>query len=405
MVWKIALIAMVFYLWQCRPLGEDSFSDLHSIRSSDDALKIAVNYIGDEHCDDENALTANKKVRNLNSHLLSGKNGELISDEFKQVRKGEGRSNWQSLQFSGDKFFNKANNSASLTLETIKAKCRRLVLSVDSHSAPTIDFAQGFALKDQQQEFQAITLLEFGALECLADAPFCTFANINKGKRYFSLIYPDQAAKKVSATVGWKAASGKTDSATISIPNLTYTGDTPAAWDGAGDEDIGGELTVDLPPAYTAADTSGGGGKGTRPRTRHVFATLTVESAKLTEDNKVKVELTFTANKKIGKGELTIAVVNGSFTNHSENLYDSYTRTSGGRTNTTRTVNYPAGTYGFAGFAQEESALMEFTAPLNKKNMIEFSAKIKRKGIVLSDTKDFEHNGKSTIRVLFGNDS
>lgn len=173
---------VVFWLWQCQPLGEDSLSEIHSIRAGNDALKIAVNYIGDTHCRDESAISANKmRVSNPNSHLLSGKNGELISDEFKEVRKQQGRSNWQSLQFSGDRFFGKTKSS-TLTMEQIKAKCRRLILSIDSQSVPTLTFGSGFALRNQREAFQAIALSEFGALNCLDNAPFCNFANIHDGK-------------------------------------------------------------------------------------------------------------------------------------------------------------------------------------------------------------------------------
>ena len=225
---KFILVLLVFFLWQCKLSKYES--SVTSIRAGDDALKVSANYIGDKNCRKQHKdqsvaegviFDNNGRVSNLKSHLLSGKNGELVSVEFKNLRKRQG------LMFSGDRFLKKTRNS-SLFMRNIKDNCRRLVLSVDSDLPPTIDFHKGFALKKQWEEFAEIALPEFGKLTCLTDRPFCTFSKINRGKRYFALIWPDQNTREVSATVNW-IENGK-QSATISIVNLTYEGNAPTAW-------------------------------------------------------------------------------------------------------------------------------------------------------------------------------
>ncbi|MDE3270038.1 MAG: hypothetical protein OYH77_07120 [Pseudomonadota bacterium] len=244
------LAVIACFLWQCKWMGKDS--DVATIRTADDALKIATNYIGDANCkaqhgtdqDSANAVIVDnaEKVWNLGTHLLNGKNGELVSEEYKQLRNRHG------LQFSGDKFFGKVSGN-TLAMENIQDNCRRLVLSVDSDWPPTIQFHQGFALQEQWQGFDDIRLPEFGDLTCLTDRPFCTFSNINNKatghKRYFTLIWPDQNTKEVSATVNW-IANGK-QSATITIPNLTYSNATPNAWHAP---TVGEELANSLSVSY-----------------------------------------------------------------------------------------------------------------------------------------------------------
>ena len=235
---KFVIIGLCLCLCMCTKLANNPLSI-----SADDnfPLKIAVNYIGDDKCREQHATDLDiangvivdneEKSDNLQTHLLSGRNGELISDEFKTMLKNQGNKSWQTLMFSGDRLFQW--DDKPLTMDTIEQSCRRLVLIIDSDTKPTVDFTAGFALsiKQQQARFEKIALPEFGALSCLTDKPFCTFANINKGKRYFSLIWPDQATQRVSVKVSWTTGTAK-EKDTITVSNLTYQdNNTPQAWE------------------------------------------------------------------------------------------------------------------------------------------------------------------------------
>lgn len=404
----------------CLPTSE--MSNIASIRAGDDALKIAVNYIGEAECrkqygeekDAANKVIADNKNRviNLQTHLLSGKNGELISEQFKQGRR-------QSLMFSGDKFFNKTANE-TLTMERIRENCRRLVLSVDSDTEPTIKFTEGggFAIAQQQAGFKEIVLPEdkFGVLKCLADKPFCTFKNINKGNRYFSLIWPgDDKSKKVSATVDWTTAGGEPDSAEITILNLAYEdGNKPQAWSAPGEPNPMPQLqaTYSEEP-FTAAEVHVAGGRVGKSR-RVEFAALKIKSAKIeaidrdnsngtdsiNKDMKATIEIEITAAEPIKKsGTIEIIAPAGTvFTDNSANLKTKYTRYINKPGRRTVERNYPAGKYGFA--AIDRTASIKFQAPLDAEGKVTFSAKITRKGVVLSDTKDFlDKDGNANIVV------
>ena len=181
----------VAYLAQCKlqPVGEEQ-----SVRSANDGLKIAANYIGDARCR-EHLQAAGREVAEINriinaqanftSHKLNGKNGELITKQFKQVR------DKPNAQLSGDRFLARNSNSA-FAIEDIEANCRRLVLSIDSHAPPQLKMKRGSVAQNQQQLFaQDFGEQGFGTLQCVDN--LCTFSDI-KGlggnTRYFALIEP-----------------------------------------------------------------------------------------------------------------------------------------------------------------------------------------------------------------------
>ena len=419
----VLVLAMVV---ACLPAGE--MNNLASVRAGDDALKIAVNYIGDDKCREQyvndsgkagEVIADNKeRVSNLQTHRLNGKNGELISEQFKQVRQRQGRNNWQTLMFSGDKFFGKTADK-TLTMEAIRENCRRLVLSVDSDTEPTIEFTDGFAIAQQQAGFKEMALSdEFGTLSCLADKPFCTFANINSGKRYFSLIWPDkskQAASQVSAEVSW-TTGGKSDSVKITIPNLAYEETKPQAWVASGEPNPMPQLQAILPKEpFMASDVRGTGGKGMNSR-RVAFANLNVKSAEIeaidrdnsngtdtiNTDMKATIEIEISVTEPIKKaGTIEIISPEGTvFVENSANLTTKYTSRSGGRWRVEK--NHPAGKYGFSTLDLDNPASITFQAPRDAEGNITFSAKITRKGFLGSNTKDFlDKDGNANIVVKF----
>ena len=231
-------------LWQCK-LHRAGDSEEQSIRAADDALKVAVNYIGDTAClnywrgkDNETkgneVIVYNKnRSRQIVNHMLNGPNGELISEEYRASAPHR-----QHLLLSGDIFFDKMRSKNSpLDMQTITDNCRRLVLSVDSDIPPTITFEKGFAVRDQKQELEKMDVHgKFGDINCLQDQPFCSLeciadpnASCSTNKRYFVLIWPDKETKQVKANVEWKE-NNKKASSTITIPHLTYQGEAPAMW-------------------------------------------------------------------------------------------------------------------------------------------------------------------------------
>ena len=236
------VLLLAAFLWQCklRRAGE-----VESIRAADDALKVAVNYIGHQACKTyygeekdkgEKVIQRNiSQSRQILTHLIDGPNGELISEEYRAStpqRKG--------LLLSGDRFFQQYRTKDSpLDMQMIIDNCRRLVLSVDSDIPPTITFDKdgGGALVGSKKELQLMdpgNVLE--GVECLADQPFCSFkcgtgsnAICRTKKRYYVLVWPDKEKRQVKAVVKWNA-DGKEDSSSITIPHLTYQGDVPALW-------------------------------------------------------------------------------------------------------------------------------------------------------------------------------
>ena len=299
----VLFLVLAGLLWQCK-LHRVGDSEERSLRAADDALKVAVNYIGDMACshywkDNEakstEVIAYNKsKARQIVTHMLNGPNGELISDEYRASA-----ARRKHLLLSGDLFFDKMRSKdSSLDMQTIADNCRRLVLSVDSDNPPTITFAKGFAIHDQKQELNMMNVDgRFGTLECLADQPFCSFGCIADSnavcapnKRYFVLVWPDKKTQQVKANVTWKKA-GKEDYGTITIPHLTYTGNAPARW----------RETVPTSPAATelhnkkVADT--------KPSVFTVagLAELTVSEAKRIDGqhNEAEITLQFTALKDI----------------------------------------------------------------------------------------------------------
>lgn len=216
------LLLFTILLAQCKKAEDGEPS---SLVGADNALRVTASYIGDEKCveyyrqenpdeppDSATAVVAdNNGVKDIITHMLDGKNGELISEELKM--------HWQGVQFSGDRFFARGRNK--LTLEEIEGSCRLLVLSVDSDESPIITFIAGGLQTEQKDRFTKIRLDRFGDLDCDSNFPFCTFSDINAGKRYFILVKPDKTNKKIQATVTYYR-DGKKVTDTITIPDLSY---------------------------------------------------------------------------------------------------------------------------------------------------------------------------------------
>lgn len=197
-------VLMVAYLAQCKlqPAGE-----VKSVFRANDGLKIAAHYIGNARCRaylqslGREATEINRIINahaNLASHQLNGKNGELITKQFKQER------NKPHAQLSGDRFLSRNSNTA-FTMEDIEANCRRLVLSIDSHAPPTLKMTHGFVARNQQQLFvQDFGQQGFGTLQCVGN--LCSFSNIagiGGSKRYFALIEPARGHAHIQVEIGY----------------------------------------------------------------------------------------------------------------------------------------------------------------------------------------------------------
>ena len=326
----VSSLMLAVFLWQCKL---QRVGEVESVREADDALKVAVNYIGDTAClhywkDKGNVhkgyevVAHNKSMtRQLVTHMLNGPNGELISEEYRASAPHR-----KHLLLSGDRFFAKMRSKNSpLDMQTIADNCRRLVLSVDSDSPPTIIFAQGFALKNQKQELAKMAQVIFGELECLDDQPFCSFkcvANPNAvcptSKRYFALIWPDKETKQVKALVHWEDLR-KRDNSNITIPHLTYTNNPPAMWqrparrlpppDTTNPSVPGGEETDPTQPAKPALPTNEEEPATPSVQTSKVFtagdlASVTISEAKLlgNQYNDAELTLQFTAHQYMYEG-------------------------------------------------------------------------------------------------------
>lgn len=217
------LLLFAILLLQCKKVGDSKPS---SSVSTDNALRVTATYIGDEKCVEyyeyedqpepflEMAVGViadnHDAVKDIATHMLDGENGELIS--------AERRKRVDNLQFSGDRFF--ARERKTLTLEGIESSCRRLVLSVDSDTLPTVEFKAGRARTKQRERFTKIKLDRFGKLDCSGNTPFCTFSNVKEGKRYFVLVEPDNTKKKIRTAVTYHR-DGKKLIHTITIPNIS----------------------------------------------------------------------------------------------------------------------------------------------------------------------------------------
>ena len=303
-------------LLQCKQMGE---SGLYSVQTGDDALKVAVNYIGNKKCEEyytqnpskaETVIDKNNTVGRITTHMLAGKNGELISEEFKAVKQNEGRADADSLQFSGDKLFKKTKDY-ELSIEEIEENCRVLALSVDSDAKPHIVFADGGVRTKQKDVFTRINLPEFGSLDCDNNVPFCTFSNIKRSNRYFVLVVPDKASKQMKAKVTWKK-NGEEKTHEITITNLSCGENLcpPQPAPSLSPEPVA-ELPIwTLPGEFTAADLRGGGGKGIRPAKRDVFAKLEVLPPTLIAGTKNAAEITLqlTATRNMGDGKVRFSV-------------------------------------------------------------------------------------------------
>ncbi len=307
---RVALtLALATLLWQCKlnRVGETSVAQ--SIGAADDALKVAVNYIGDRACvqywqekgdaDHGHIVVANNRsmASQIVTHELDGPNGELISEEYRASSPRR-----KHLLLSGDRFFAKYRSKGSpLDMQTIADNCRRLVLSVDSDRPPTISFKEGFAVQDQLAGLEKMA--EHRTFTCLEQAPFCAFkctamANCPNKKRYFTLIWPDKNTGKVQALVRWEDR-GKRDSSNITIPHLTYTGDAPA-------------MFIFIPPRSPLPDEDDiqvPGGTPT-PSPEPPIKVLTTQEAEVTisaaeriaDSDTAEITLQFTAREDIRRG-------------------------------------------------------------------------------------------------------
>ena len=171
---KVIIILLV--LCCCKPYDEQ---DTKSLAKPDDEVKIAINYIGDDNCTD-----AFIKQRNtgMNDHKLDGKNGELIVEEYKDVK------NNQNLTLSGDNFLSTNNIEIERSIDAIEANCRRLILSIDADGPPTIVVTSGSIPQDQKTRFES-DFSEFKPFVC--EDNFCTSNGIKEGKRHFAYIETD----------------------------------------------------------------------------------------------------------------------------------------------------------------------------------------------------------------------
>ena len=316
-------------LWQCK-LQRVENSGQQSIRAADDALKVAVNYIGDTAClyywtgneDKGRAVIASNKNRSrqLVAHMLDGPNGELISEEYRKSAPHR-----RHLLLSGDRFFDKwRSKNSPLDMQMIADNCRRLVLSVDSDIPPTIIFEKGFAVHDQKQALAKIDVHgKFGDIDCLQDQPFCRLgcvanpnATCSKNKRYFVLIWPDKETKQVKAKVAWKA-NNKEDSSPITIPHLTYQGDAPAMWQlPAVKSTATTELSEPGSPSVTAPETAPESITLETSATSKVFtadglATVAVsEFKRIAGVDRAEVTLEFTALTNITRAYVAVSSIN-----------------------------------------------------------------------------------------------
>ena len=208
--------------------------DPASLGSANDQVKIAVNYHGDENCRkyveerNNNIEEEDKKIdidevikknESSKSHLLNGKDGELITENYRTSV-----PNRNNLRLSGDKFFNREpTGDDPLTIETIEENCRRLVLSVDSSKPPTITFKHGFVAKDLAKRFEKDFNKDnkFGSMNCRS-TNFCTFADINDGKRYFTYLEPASDHSDIVLGLSWYVGDKQESEEAITLNNIKF---------------------------------------------------------------------------------------------------------------------------------------------------------------------------------------
>ena len=227
----VILVIATLFLVTITACKETEHLDPTSLQSANDQAKIAVNYLGDDNCrvylkklgkgDDEiNGII--EKNKGFSSHLLDGKDGELITEQY---RTSHTRRN--NLKFSGDRFFSREpTGDEALTIETIEENCRRLLLSVDSSKKPEITLTHGFIAKDQRKRFSAEFSNEsrFGKITC-HDDKFCTFSKINNGSRYF--VYLEPASTHSDIVLGLKYHVGEASKSieTVTVKNIKFKDD------------------------------------------------------------------------------------------------------------------------------------------------------------------------------------
>ena len=201
-----------------------TISDPESVLRANDAVKIAANYIGDARCraylqelqykqeDIDQVIRAHAKFA---AHRLDGADGELITKQFKDAR-GKPQA-----RLSGDRFLQRDSNH-HFNVETIETNCRRLVLSVDSLAAPTIELKHGFIVRNQQEQFKRdFGEQGFGTLTCGED--FCTFSNVKGGQRYFAMLEPSAQHKHIEFSLDYLENDNKQmNIAKIELENIHY---------------------------------------------------------------------------------------------------------------------------------------------------------------------------------------
>ena len=109
----------------------------------------------------ERVIDRNKSFGRYITHLIVGDDGELITEEFRRLRKNF------KLQFSGDRFLRKKVNTV-VSLAEIEGSCRRMLLRVDSAGVmPALTLLAGTTRKRQQfKQFQVDFGSEYGEMLC-----------------------------------------------------------------------------------------------------------------------------------------------------------------------------------------------------------------------------------------------
>ena len=169
---KTIIISTILYC--CKPYDQAT----KSLARAEDEVKIAINYLGENNCTDTAIRTKNT---NMSSHKLDGPNGELAVEEFKEAMDKD------EVVLSGDKFL--ATNKIERSIDAIEANCRRLILSIEADSQPTIKVTKGEIPENQLDRFNK-DFSEFKPFTC--QDKFCTSNEIKRGKRYFAYIKPSK---------------------------------------------------------------------------------------------------------------------------------------------------------------------------------------------------------------------
>lgn len=236
MYWQIVIMLMITAPMIIIGCKQTEHLDPASLTSANDQVKIAVNYIGDEKCrvyldklskedkieEDkiEEVIGRNKEYGS--SHLLNGKDGELITENYRSSHPRR-----HNLKLSGDRFFGREpTGEKTLAIETIEENCRRLLLSVDSSTPPTMTFTNGFIAKNQAERFKEDFLDDddqFGEIKCEENNGFCTFSKINNGNRHFAYLEPHSGSDNIwIKSLTYYAGDTKKEAKDIELKNINF---------------------------------------------------------------------------------------------------------------------------------------------------------------------------------------